>query len=330
MKKARFLSSDELIGLASPDEYVSEVRDAYRQIGAGAPAAPRTQLYNDDRSGSMTTYIAILPDTGVMGGYTYSAGFEAGDAWFMTPVFDADTGSPLALVDGSYMNSFKTGAVGAVGSDALARAEASVLAVIGTGKQARGQLRAHATIRDFEQIRVYSPTKEHREEFVEWAADELALTVTPVETSTAAVTEADIVVTATTAEDPVFDGEDMSPGTHVTAIGQYTPGRRELDEATIRRAKYVPDLHERAFQDAGSFLHLFEEGSITEDHVHAELGEVVAGTARGRSSGEEITVFDSGGTGIETVAAAYLLYRKALEDDKGTLINFVPASEFTS
>ena len=125
--RARFLSSSELTGLASPDEYVSEIRDAYRQIGEGGPADPRTQLYTEDRSGSMTTYIAILPETSVMGGYVYSAGFGANDAWFMTPLFDAETGEPLALVDGSYMNPFKTGAVGAAGSDALSREDASVL-----------------------------------------------------------------------------------------------------------------------------------------------------------------------------------------------------------
>jgi len=325
--RARFLSSSELTGLASPDEYVSEIRDAYRQIGEGGPADPRTQLYTEDRSGSMTTYIAILPETSVMGGYVYSAGFGANDAWFMTPLFDAETGEPLALVDGSYMNPFKTGAVGAAGSDALSREDASVLAIIGTGKQAKGQLRAHVSVRDFEEIKVYSRTEKRRDEFTKWASTELGRTVTPVRSSAAAVDEADVIVTATTAEEPVFEFEDVSPGSHITAIGQYTPGRRELDEDTVRHAKYVPDLRERAFQDAGSFLYALESGSITEDHVHAELGEVLAGTAEGRSSDEEITIFDSGGTGIETVAAAYLLYRKAREEGKGTMIDFVPASE---
>jgi alanine dehydrogenase len=325
--EARFLSSNELVGLASPEEYVAEIRMAYRQIGEGAPADPRTQQFTEDQSGSMTSYIAILPKTGVMGGYVYSAGFEANDAWFMTPLFDANTGQPLALVDGAYMNPFKTGAVGAVGSDALARADASVLAIIGTGKQARGQLRAHTSIRDFAEIKVYSPTEEHRDEFAAWASTELNRTVSPVHSSAEAVAGADVIVTATTAEDPVFDFDDVSPGSHITAIGQYTPGKRELDEETVRHAKYVPDLRDRAFQDAGSFLHALQSGSISKDHVHAELGDVVAGTAAGRSSDDEITVFDSGGTAIETVAAANLLYRKARKKQKGTMIDFAPASE---
>ncbi|MFC6725354.1 ornithine cyclodeaminase family protein, partial [Halobium palmae] len=141
------------------------------------------------------------------------------------------------------------------------------------------------------------------------------------------VRDADVVVTATTASEPVFDGDDLADGTHVTAMGQYNPNKRELDATTIERAKYVPDLRERATMDAGSFLHALEQGVVDEDHVHAELGEVVAGVAPGRESDDEVTVFDSGGTGVETVAAAHLLYERAREGGLGTTIEFSPASE---
>ena len=110
-------------------------------------------------------------------------------------------------------------------------------------------------------------------------------------------------------------------------MGQYDPDTRELDTATIERATYVPDLRDRAFQDAGSFLHALEEGAIDEEHVHADLGALVAGNAPGRESEEEITVFDSGGTGIETVAGAYLLYEKAQEEGVGQPIDVAPGSE---
>lgn len=125
----------------------------------------------------------------------------------------------------------------------------------------------------------------------------------------------------------MFDGDLLDPGTHVTAMGQYHPEKRELDETTIERATYVPDLRERATMDAGSFLAAVEAGVVDEDHIHAELGEVVAGVAAGREDREEITVFDSGGTGIETVAAAHMLYEKAHEEGLGTTIDFSPASE---
>jgi alanine dehydrogenase len=110
-------------------------------------------------------------------------------------------------------------------------------------------------------------------------------------------------------------------------MGQYTPGRHELDTATIERATYVPDLRARATQDAGSFLAALEAGVVDEDHVHAELGEVVAGVKPGRTTDDEITVFDSGGTGIETVAAAYMLYEKARSKGLGSEFSIAPASE---
>ncbi|WP_121823500.1 ornithine cyclodeaminase family protein [Halostella salina] len=327
MTSTRFLTSDDVADLATPGDYVDAVRDGYRQRGEGAPAEPRTKHLNADPPGMLTGYSAVLPETGAMGGYMYAAGFGAEDAWFVTPLFDAESGEPLAVLDGASMNPFKTGAAGAVGVDALARADANHVALIGSGAQARGQLRATVTVRDVETVDVYSPTKEHRESFAAEMNESLDASVAAVASSSAAVEEADVVITATTASEPVFDGDLLADGAHVTAMGQYDPEKRELDATTIERATYVPDLRERATQDAGSFIHAVEEGVVTEDHVHAELGEVVAGEAPGRESPDEVTVFDSGGTGIETVAAAHMLYERAAERDLGTEIDFAPASE---
>lgn len=327
MTDTLFLTSEDVSGLATPAEYVDAVREGYRQRGEGAPAEPRTTLSRADPEGMLTSYVAVLPETGAMGGYTYTAGFGSEDAWFLTPLFDADTGEPLALLDGASMNPFKTGAAGAVAVDELARPDAEVLGIVGTGPQARGQLATTATVRDLTDVRVYSPTPDNREAFAAAFDDELEADVTAVDSSTAAVAGADVVITATTASDPVFDGDDLEPGTHVTAMGQYDPDERELDERTIERATYVPDLRARVSQDAGSFLAALEAGVVTEDDVHAELGEVVAGHAPGRTSDEEITVFDSGGTGIETTAAAYMLYERAREEGLGSTISVAPGSE---
>jgi len=327
MTDALFLTSEEVDGLATPAEYVEAVREGYRQRGEGAPARPRTRLLNEDPPGMLTDYTAVLPDTGAMGGYMYAAGFGAGDAWFVTPLFDADSGEPLAILDGASMNPFKTGAAGAVAVDALARDDAEEVAVIGTGPQARGQLRTTATVRDLSAVRVFSPTREHRETFAAEFADELAADVTAVEESGRAVRGADVVITATTATTPVFDDEDLADGAHVTAMGQYHPERREVPAGTVARAGYVPDLRERVTTDAGSFIHALDEGLIEEDHVRAELGEVVAGVAAGRESDGEVTLFDSGGTGIETVAAGHMLYERASEAGLGSTVEFAPASE---
>ncbi len=327
MTNALFLTSEEIDSLAMPAEYVEAVREGYRQIGEGAPAYPRQKFRRSDPDGMFTAYGASLPETGVVGGYMYTSGFGAGDAWFLTPLFDADSGEPLAVLDGASMNPFKTGAAGAVAVDELARADAETLAVIGSGAQARGQLHTTATVRDFEEIRVYSPTTAHREAFAAEFDDRLDADVSAVDSSTAAVSGADVVVTATKSSEPVFDGEDLDPGTHVTAMGQYAEGSMELDVTAIERATYVPDLRERATFDAGAFLAALEAGAVTEDHIHGDLGEVVAGVVPGRTSDEEITVFDSGGTGIETAAAGYMLYEKARERDLGSTISVAPASE---
>ncbi len=327
MTDALFLTSDKLADLAEPADYVEAVRDGYRQRGEGAAAEPRTKLTSDDPPGMFTGYMAILPETGAMGGYNYGAGFGARDAWFVTPVFDTESGEPLAVLDGAYLNPFKTGAAGAVGVDALARDEASTLGLIGSGAQARGQLRATAAVRDFDSIRVYSPTRENRETFAREMTDHVECGIEAVDSSADAVSGADVVITATNAPEPVFDGDLLEPGTHVTAMGQYDPGKHELDATTVSRSKYVLDLRTRAQRDAGSLMAAVETGAIGVDHSHGELGEVLTGRISGREDDEEITVFDSGGTGIETVAAAHMLYERASEAGRGTEIEFASASE---
>ncbi len=323
---ALFLTSEEVGDLADPDDYVAAVREGYRERGHGAPAEPRTALFGEEPPGMLTGYMAILPETGAMGGYTYAAGFGERDASFVLPLFDADSGEPLAVFDGASLNPYKTGATGAVGVDTLARRNVDDLALFGSGPQARGQLLATATVRDLDRVEVYSPTPEHRESFAAEMNDRLDPTVAAVASPAAAVEGADVVITATNASEPVFDGDLLEPGTHVTAMGQYHPEKREVDATTVARSTYVPDLRDRVEQDAGAFLLAREEGAVDDDHVHAELGEVVTGAAVGRANEEEITLFDSGGTGIETVAAAHMLYERAREEGLGTEIEFTPAS----
>lgn len=322
-----FLKSAELAEVATPAEYVDVVRDAYRQRGEGAQAEPRTRLNNADPPGFLTSYLAVLPDTGAMGGYVYAAGFGQQDAQFVLPLFEYDSGELLAILDGASTNPWKTGAVGGVGIDELAREDATELGIVGSGTQARGQLYAAAAVRDLDSVRVYSPTAENREAFATEMDDELDATVEAVDSTVEAVADVDILVTATTSPEPVFDGEDLSPGTHVTAMGNYHPTNHEVDPTTVARSKYVVDLRGRLDQDAGAYRTALAEGAIEEGHVHAELGEVVVGDAPGRESDEEITLFDSGGTAVETVAAAKMLYDRAREAGLGQELDVSSASE---
>ena len=327
MTRVKFLRYEDVEDVATPAEYVEAVTDAYRQRGEGAAAEPRTKLTREDPAGMLTSYLAILPETGVMGGYVYAAGFNSEDTMFVTPLFDADEGTLVALIDGAHMNPYKTGAVGAVGVDALSRADASVVGIIGTGAQARGQLRATATVRDLMEVKVYSPTRDHRESFAQEFDERLSADVRPIDDTATTVTDSDIVITATTSYEPVFDGDQLSPGTHVTAMGQYHPNRRELDVETIRRSVYVPDLRDRIHSDAGAFMQARSEGVVDDDHVHGELGDVIAGTVPGRTSGDDITVFDSGGNAIETVAAANLLYEKSFAANEGEPLSYTTAND---
>jgi alanine dehydrogenase len=320
------IRGEEIEGLADPAEYVDAVREGYRQRGKGAPARPRTRLKGADPPGMLTGYTAILPETGTMGGYMYTAGFGSQDGWFALPLFDADSGEPLALIDGSAMNPLKTGAASAVAVDELARENATTLGLVGSGNQAFGQLRTIATVRDFDEVRVFSPTADHRKRFADHVDDVVDPRVRPVERVQDAV-DSDVVVTATRSGEPVFDGRNLPEGAHVTAMGQYHPRRRELDARTVARSVYVPDLRARVDEDAGALIQAREEGLIGDDHVHAELGAVVASLAPGRTSPDEVTLFDSGGTGIETVAAATLLYEKARDEGLGEPIEWTPASE---
>lgn len=324
MTETLFLTSEELTGLATPEEYIAAVREGYRQQG---PAAPRTKLPNDDPEGMLTGYFAILPKTGAMGSYSYAAGFGDEDAHFFLPLFDVESGRPLALLDGASLNPFKTGAVGAVAVDALAREDATTLGIFGSGAQARGQLHASMTVREFETVNVYSPTKDNREHFAGEMNERYDASVGAVASSDAAVEGADVIITATNATEPIFDGERLEPGTHVTAMGQYDPDVREIDATVVEKSTYVPDLRARAMSDAGAFIQAMDAGRVTEDHIHGDLGDVLASEVPGRETDEDITVFDSGGTAIETVSSAYMLYEKAKERDLGEYIDIAPASE---
>lgn len=326
MTEALMLTNEDVIDLASVTEYVAAVRDGFRERGEGAPTEPKTNLWTADGSGRMAAYIAILPDAGAMGGLLHATGTDGDDTWYAMPLFDVASGEVLAVVDGAGMNPLKTGAAGAVGVDVLAREDASVVGIIGSGAQARAQLRATATVRDLETIRVYSPTHAHREAFATDMADILGIDVEPVESSAAAISGADILITATTSTEPTFDGDRLEPGMHVTAMGQAVPHAREIDARTVERSTYVTDLRSRSFTGAGGFLAAVEAGTVDESHIHAELGEIVAGRAPGRRSDDEITLFDSGGTAIETVAAAHMLYEKAADAGCGHPVEFLPAS----
>ena len=211
-------------------------------------------------------------------------------------LFKPETGEPLVSMDGRLITEVRTAAVSAVATDQLARSDASVLAIIGSGVQARSHLEALRLVRNFREVRVWSPRRAKafaQEHGVDAAAS-----------AEEAVRGADVVVTATTSPTPVLLGEWLSPGVHINAVGAPRPDWRELDDEVLRRSRVYVDSREAAQKESGDV--------IAAGEVLAEIGEVAAGTKPGRRSAEGATLFKSLGLAVEDVATAELVYRKAL------------------
>jgi ornithine cyclodeaminase/alanine dehydrogenase-like protein (mu-crystallin family) len=212
-------------------------------------------------------------------------------------LFKPETGEPLATMDGRLITEVRTAAVSALATERLARPDASVLAIIGSGVQARSHLEALRLVRDFREVRVWSPRRT--------AAFANEHGVHAAVSAEEAVRGADVVVTATTSQTPVLSGEWLSPGAHINAVGAPRPGWRELDDEVLRRTRVYVDSREAAVKESGDI--------IAAGEIFAEIEEVAAGTKPGRRSDEEVTLFKSLGLAVEDVATAELVYRKALD-----------------
>jgi ornithine cyclodeaminase/alanine dehydrogenase-like protein (mu-crystallin family) len=213
-------------------------------------------------------------------------------------LFDGETGVPRAILDASAVTSVRTAAVSAVATRMLAREDARVLAILGAGVQGRAHLRALPETREFEEVRVYSPSVEHARALANGNARVAA-------SAEEAVRGADVVVLATTAREPVIRRDWLSPGAHVNAVGASVPSARELDTETVAACALYCDSRESLRNEAGEFRLALEQGAIAgEDNVRGELGEVLAGMAPGRTDPHELTVFRSLGLAIEDLAAA--------------------------
>ena len=236
----------------------------------------------------------------------------------LVTLFDGQTGIPTAILDASAITEVRTAAVTAVATGALARQDASTLAILGAGTQARAHLRALQPVRGFGQARIYAPTEAHARRLAAQAGD-LGMELTVAASAADAVRGADVVVTATSSREPVLRRDWLEPGVHVNAVGASSPQARELDTATVAASALFCDSRESLRNEAGEFRLAITEGLIDgEDHVRAELGEVLAGTAPGRRDRGELTLFRSLGLAIEDLAAAELAVAVATERGLGT------------
>jgi ornithine cyclodeaminase/alanine dehydrogenase-like protein (mu-crystallin family) len=228
-------------------------------------------------------------------------------------LFDGETGEPRALLDASAVTAVRTAAVSAVATRALAREDAKELAILGAGVQARSHLDALPHVRAFEKVRIWSRTPEHAQ-----AVASESPVAEVVESAEAAVTGADVVVTATSSREPVLERSWLAPGAHVNAVGSSIPTARELDDETMTEAALFCDARESLVNEAGDYL----LAGLSDESIRAELGEVLIGSAEGRRDAEELTVFKSLGLGVEDLAAAEHVYERARAEGLGSAVPF--------
>lgn len=290
-----FLTEEQVRAVLRMEELIPAMAGALRDLSAGKVQQPmRTVLPVTEHKG----FFAVMPAYGGALGAKlvtfYPHNTEVHTHHAMILLFRPETGEPLVTMDGRLITEMRTAAVSAVATDALARTDASVLAILGSGVQARSHLEAMRIVRKFREVRVWSPRNA--------GAFAKEFDVRAAASAEEAVRGADVIVVATTATTPVMMGDWLSPGAHINAVGAPRPDWRELDDVVLRRARIYVEAREAAMKESGDV--------IAAGKIFAEIGEVVAGTKSGRESEDEITLFKSVGVAVEDIVAADLVWRR--------------------
>ena len=239
-------------------------------------------------------------------------------------VLEADTGRPAALLEGSMLTAIRTGAGSGAAIDLLARPDSAVVAIFGAGAQGRTQLEAACSVREIEQAWVFDSSQEKARDFVRELAgiQPIPANLQIAATTQQALAQADIICTATTSNNPVFEDIDLKPGAHISAVGSYTPEMQEVPTKTVARAYVVVDSRSAVLAETGDLLQPIEAGIFGQGHIKAELGEIVLGRKLGRQSPEQITYFKSVGVAVQDAVAAQLAMQNAQNQGLGIEVEF--------
>jgi len=291
-----FLNEEQVREHLPMTELIPTMEKALRDFSAGRVTQPvRSIIPIDPPGGFLGLMPAHTPDgLGLKAVTFYPLNVERGIPTHMATIFlvDAQTGTPLAIMDGRLITEMRTAAVSAAATKLLASPDAKVLAILGSGVQARSHVEVLRLVRRFEEIRVWSPTPEHAKRF----AQEIGATAVSAED---AVRGADVIVTVTSSKIPVLKGDWLKPGCHVNAVGACRPDWRELDDEAMSNVLFV-DSREGAMKESGDVI-------LSGAKIYAELGEALAGRVPLRA--QETTIFKSLGMAVEDIAAATLVYR---------------------
>lgn len=311
---ALFLSEADVRQLLTMDLALEAVEAAHRAHGTGrAVDIPRQRTRVP--TASLHILQGALLDEGVMGYKAYTASREG--ARFLVHLFDSGTGRLLAVIEANFLGMMRTGAAGGVAAKYLAREDAATAGVFGAGWQAQSQIEALCRVRPIARVKVFSRTTGKCNDFCAEMSRRLGIEVRPATSAEDAVRGADVLVTITSSATPVFDGDWLEAGCHLTAAGSNALIRREIDETAVRRVGVIcVDSRPTALAEAGDLLPLFEKGRL-HDRQLVELGELVAGIRRGRTANTDISLFESQGMAIQDLSVAARLHRLAIEQGLG-------------
>jgi ornithine cyclodeaminase/alanine dehydrogenase-like protein (mu-crystallin family) len=314
-----FLTEREVAQLLPMKECIDVLEQAFAHAGGGdVENKPRSRIRMPN---GFFHFMAAADAEHRVFGYKAYPSMGAGNK-FIVMLYDYETGQLLACLEAGRLGQIRTGAASGLATRHMARDDAGTVAVIGSGFQARTQLEAVCAVREIRQARVYSRRAERREDFATQMTERLGVEVTPAEGGEQCVAGADVVITITSARDPVLQGDWLAEGAHVNAAGGNHWMRREVDEAVVTRADVVVvDDLEQARAECGDLIWPEARGTFRWDMAH-QLQDVVAGRVTGRPTGQSITLFESMGVALEDIAAAQLVYHKAVEQGIGQELPF--------
>jgi len=333
------LKNDQMENLLPMSEEIEAIEQAFVELGQGkAMNAPRARLRTPWKEEGGQYYfnniMGLVPGVKSMAlriDSSFSRQIEVdgskrrvypGDFIGLVMLFDMDTCEILALMDDHFISTMRVGATSAVASKYLARKDSKVMALLGSGEQAKTQVTAHAVVHKLGQVKVYSPTKKNRERFAKELGEETGIDVIAVDSAEQAIRGSDIVTAATNTVDPVIQGKWVEPGMHLNSIvgGDGFLPRKELDDEAVQKADLiVVGYKPQIFLDKQAEFHdRLERGLVKAEDLH-ELGELLNGKCRGRENDQEITFFKNNtGMGIQFAATARKMYEKAREKGIGT------------
>ena len=326
----RLLSRQDVEKVLTMSDVIDILEKAFKDYATGNAIMPqRTPIAASDHGGVALFMPAYLKGMGALGAKVVTV-YKDNPSKFNLPtvlgtiiLLDEKTGAPIAIMDGGYLTAMRTGGVAGLATRYLAREDAHVHTMFGTGGMARTHAWAIDKARNIRKLILYSIDPiEKREAFRDSLRQIVNSEILLVDDPAKAVRQADIVTLITSAKDPIIDGDWLKPGTHINGVGSHAPGMRELDTKTIQNSKIVCDSIEACKAEAGDFIIPAQAGEWHWEKIHGSIGDVIIGVIPGRETNTEITLFKSVGLAIQDISTAYHVYEKAMEMNAGTEFKF--------